>query len=191
MTGRSSGPVFGPGDGADTVLPSNREPVVTEPSASAFRAVMSRFATGVSVMTTLADGEPHGMTANAVSSLSLDPLLVLVCVEREAEMAQRVERGGVFALSFLPASAKDLSDRFADAERPGGRAQFDGVRTASHVTGSPVLTDALAWVDCEVYASHDGGDHVIVVGRVVALAAGPDDDALVYYLSGYGKVSPP
>jgi flavin reductase len=156
--------------------------------AATFRAVLGRFATGVGVMTTSRDGIPHAMTANAVSSVSLDPPLVLVCVERSAVMAEEVVASGVFALSFLGADAAALSNRFAHPDRPMGDEQFDGVATRVEVTGSPVLEGGVGWLDCRVWNTYDGGDHLIVVGEVVALGVGPDDDPLLYYRSGYGQL---
>lgn len=157
-----------------------------------FRTVMGRYATGVSVMTIrCADGEPHGMTANAVSSLSLDPLLVLVCVARDTVMSRLVADAGAFALSFLAADAAHLSDHFANPDRPRGSAQFEDVPTSDGATGSPVLTEALGWLDCRVWKVHDGGDHDIVVGEVVDLHVGRDAEALGYYRSGYVPVPIP
>jgi flavin reductase len=151
----------------------------------AFRGVMGRFATGVTVMTATADGVPHGMTANAVSSVSLDPRLVLVCVERSTVMAGRVQRAGAFALSVLSDEQAGLSDRFADGDRPDGDEQFAGVEVTVATTGSPILAGALAWLDCRVWATYDGGDHVIVVGEVVDLAEVSDDAPLLFYRGGY------
>jgi flavin reductase (DIM6/NTAB) family NADH-FMN oxidoreductase RutF len=159
------------------------EPVTAE----RFRTAMGRFATGVTVMTTRTDdGDPHGMTANAVSSVSLDPLLVLVCVERGAVMAEAVADSGGFALSILAADQRHLSDRFADPERPAGEAMFAGVGTSEAVTGAPLLDGATAALDCTVWASYEGGDHVIVVGEVQALVLGESEEALLYHRSGYG-----
>lgn len=158
------------------------------PTADRLREVMSRFATGVTVMTCRHEGEPHGMTANAVSSVSLDPLLVLVCVERDTEMRRLVHDTQAFALSILPASARDLSDHFADGDRPFGSAQFADVATTTAVTGAPVLDAAVGWLDCRVWKVHDGGDHDIVVGEVVACAPGQDAAALVYHRSAYTEV---
>jgi flavin reductase (DIM6/NTAB) family NADH-FMN oxidoreductase RutF len=152
-----------------------------------FRAVLGRFATGVTVMTSVADGRPHGMTANAVASVSLDPPLVLVCVDRSAVMAEVVAAGGVFALSVLDRAQRPWSDRFAEPGRPPGDEQFDGVPTIRRTTGAPVLDGAVAWLDCQVWASYDGGDHVIVVGEVVDLDVGEADDPLLYFRSGYGR----
>lgn len=161
------------------------------PDADAFRAVLGRFATGVTVMTTDDGGHPHGMTANAVSSVSLDPLLVLVCVDRAALMAGHVQAAGVFALSFLGVGQAALSDQFADPGRPEGVEQFAGVPTVVATTGAPVLADNAGWLDCRVWDVHDGGDHLIVVGEVVALGEGNLDEPLVYHRGVYGRFQGP
>lgn len=158
------------------------------PTPGDLREVMSRFATGVTVMTCRHDGQPHGMTANAVSSVSLDPLLVLACVERDTEMCRLVRDSRAFALSILPASADDVSNHFADGDRPSGTAQFADVSWRPAVTGSPVLDVAIGWVDCRVWKVHDGGDHDIVVGEVVACELGEDAPALGYHRSAYTTI---
>lgn len=162
-----------------------------QPPSEAFRTVMSRFATGVTVMTTLCDGEPHGMTASAVCSVSLEPLLVLVCVERDTAVSGLVPGEDVFALSILSARQQELSDRFADPARPTGAPQFDGVPTTPATTGAPILPDVLGWLDCRVWASYDGGDHVILVGEVVDMGLGGHDDPLVYFRGVYTSAVPP
>ena len=167
----------------------SQSPRPEPPSADDFRGVMSRFATGVTVMTCHHDGEPHGMTANAVSSVSLDPLLVLVCVERDTEMRRLVRATRAFALSILPASAQDVSNHFANGDRPSGADQFTDVASSTAVTGSPVLDVAVGWIDCRVRDIHDGGDHDIVVGEVLACALGPDAPALGYYRSAYTTIA--
>lgn len=160
-------------------------PGVAAPTPERFRGVMGRFATGVSLMTTVLDGAPHGMTANAVTSVSLDPLLVMVSVERRTVMAERVMASGVFALSFLAAGQQEVSNRFADSDRPLDERQFAGIETVEAVTGAPVLLEGLGWLDCEVWAVHDGGDHVLVLGEVLALSEGADEHPLVFYRGGY------
>lgn len=153
--------------------------------ADRFRAALGSFATGVSVMTTDVDGEPHGMTANALSSVSLDPPLVLVCVDRDALMAELVDRAGVFALSFLAADQESLSWHFADPDRPLGVAGFEGVATRTAVTGCRLLADTVGSVDCDVVQTTGAGDHVIVIGRVVAADADEDVAPLVYFRGAY------
>lgn len=160
------------------------------PTPDGFRGVMGRFATGVTVMTTRNGSTPHGMTANAVTSVSLDPLLVLVSVERRTVMAEQVTEAGVFALSFLSADQRADSDRFADPQRPMGDAQFADVETFDGRTGVPILRAGLGWLECRVWAVHDGGDHLLVLGEVVALAEGGLDEPLVFYRGGYHDLGP-
>jgi flavin reductase len=156
-----------------------------------FRSVLGRFVTGISIMTAVdADGSPHGMTANALTSVSLEPPLVLVCVDRSAIMADLMERADGFALSFLRVEQEELSTWFATPDRPTGAAQFQDLATSTRVTGSPVLDECLAWLDCRRWALYDGGDHVIVVGEVVALGETDDRSAapLLYDRGRYARV---
>lgn len=156
---------------------------------AAFRAVMGRFPTGVSIMTSQVGGVPHGMTANALASVSLEPLLVLVCVERDTVMADYAQRAGAFALSFLAFDDQRWSNHFANPGRPLGEEQFVGVPVTEAVTGAPILREAIAWLDCRTWALHDGGDHVIVVGEVVALDLGDDSPPLLYHRGSYDAIA--
>lgn len=161
------------------------------PTPAAFRAAMGSFLTGVAVMTTDVDGTPHGMTANAISSVSLTPPLVLVCVERTAHMAGAVTAAGVFALSFLAEDQVALSDRFADPARGEGEVEFTGVPVTTAATGARVLVGAAGFVDCTVDSITVAGDHLIVVGEVVALGTAAEGAApLAYFRGGYGGYRP-
>jgi flavin reductase len=161
----------------------------TQVDPGQFRTALGSFATGVSVMTTIVDGVPHGMTASAVSSVSLDPPLVLVCVARDALMATRVLDGGVFALSFLAEDQSGAASAFADPERTKGAAEFADVARRTEATGAPVLDGNVGWVDCRVWSVTDGGDHLVVLGEVLAL--GTDTDRpLLYYRGAYGEFRP-
>ncbi len=151
-----------------------------------FRATLGSFATGVSIMTTVLDGVPHGMTASAVSSVSLDPPLVLVCVDRAASMATQALDAGIFALSFLGEDQGELATAFADPARPEGDEQFDGVVARAQATGAPVLHGNVGWVDCRLWSVTDGGDHVVLIGEVVALGA-DRDRPLLYYRGAFGE----
>lgn len=157
------------------------------PTDDEYRRAVSWFPTGVAVMTSLtADGLPHGMTANAVTSVSLEPLLVLVCVGRDTGMADIVQQGRVFALSLLAADQRPLSDHFSDDGRGLGLEEFEGVATHSGVTGAPLLDGASAWLDCELHDVLPGGDHLLVLGRVVHTAIAEEaTDALLYTPDGY------
>lgn len=159
----------------------------TGPTDLDYRRAIAWFPTGVAVMTSLTeDGLPHGMTANAVSSVSLDPLLVLVCVDRDAGMARVVQEGRVFALSLLAGDQRQLSDHFAAEDRGLGLEEFTGVATHSGATGAPLLDGASAWIDCVLHDVLPGGDHLLVLGRVVHTAIAEDaGDALLYTPDGY------
>jgi flavin reductase len=167
----------------------SERPVSRPPTPTAFRALMGRFATGVTVMTVRVGDVPHGMTANAVSSVSLAPPLVLVCVERTTIMAERIEEADAFALNILAADQTALSDRFADGDRPEGDAQFAGLEVRDAPTGSPLLDGAPAWLDCRVWAVYDGGDHLIVVGEVVAVDEVTEAPPLLFYRGGYRELA--
>lgn len=163
-----------------------------QPTTDQFRATLGLFATGVAVVTARAGDLAHGMTANAIASVSLDPLLVLVCVEREAVMRKVIEEVGHFALSMLAADQEHLSRWFADPVRPNGSAQFDGIgHHPGPATGAPLLDHAIAWVECTVEASHDAGDHIIFVGRVRSLARADRRDPLLYFASRYRRLADP
>jgi len=155
-----------------------------------FRHVMSRFASGVTVVSTVdAAGHAHGMTVNALTSVSLDPLLVLFCCEKDASLHAPLMRSGSWAVSMLAAAQIEVSEWFAARERRGTD-QFAGldVRPGAH-TGAPVLADALGWIECRTWATYDGGDHSIVVGEVLAIDIARDDDPLLYFRSSYRTVS--
>src|SRR3954467_1990392 len=152
-----------------------------------FRAVMSRFASGVAGVSTADDtGRAHGMTVNALASVSLDPLLVLFCCEKDASLHAPLMQSGSWAVSILTAGHADVARWFAARERRGTD-QFAAldVRAGRH-TGAPILDGAFAWLECRTWARYDGGDHTIVVGEVLDL--GTDDDAaspLIYFRSEY------
>lgn len=156
--------------------------------AAEFRRILGHLATGVTVVSAAdpENGAARGLTATAIASVSLDPPLVLACVERGADTHDCIERAGAFAISILGADDEALARRFADD--PSER-KFEGTAWRAEVTGAPVLEDALAWVDCTVRAAYDGGDHTIFVGEVVAGDAA-DGSPLLYFRGGYGRPAP-
>jgi flavin reductase (DIM6/NTAB) family NADH-FMN oxidoreductase RutF len=149
-----------------------------------FRAVMGHFATGVAVVTVDAPGGPQGMTANAVASLSLDPVLVLVCFDNGARTLTEVERAGRFGVNVLAAGQEHLARRFASKEG----AKFAEVAHSVH-DGIPVLDGALAWVGCALERFVPGGDHTIGIGAVHAAELGaPGIEPLIWFRGGYGAL---
>lgn len=143
---------------------------------------MGHWTTGVSVVSTMtADGEPRGLTANAVASVSLDPMLVLVCVERVSDTHDAIRHASRFAINILAADDETTARRFAGDAAPD---KFTGVAWHTEHTGAPVLDGALAWLDCTVHDTCDGGDHTIYIGLVHAGDA-RDDAPLLYYRGGY------
>jgi flavin reductase (DIM6/NTAB) family NADH-FMN oxidoreductase RutF len=152
------------------------------------RQVMAQFATGVTVLT--AGGEDaHGMTANAFSSVSLEPPMVLCCVSKAARMHAAIVTAGSFGVNILAADQQDTSKYFADWRRPDGMAQFEAVGyTAGGKTGAPLLNGALAWLECELAQVLEGGDHSIFLGRVLATSRGTGEHALVFYGGGYHHI---
>lgn len=156
-----------------------------------FREVLGHFATGVTVTTVRAEGPGgpilHGMTANAFASLSLDPPLVLVCVDRATGMHDLITQAEGFAVTILTRQQEGLARHFASPRRPEGVEQFNGVAwQPGPASGAPVLHDGLAYVDCSRYGLVDGGDHTIVVGRADAVRVLRDDgEPLLFYQARY------
>lgn len=149
---------------------------------SEFRRILGHWITGVAVVATRKpDGEPCGLTANAVTSLSLDPPLVLVCVDQTADSHDCIRDAGVFTINVLDNGSERLARRFAAWDVPD---KFTGVAYHLAPSGAPVIEDALAWVDCIVQHAYPGGDHTIFIGEVTAGDA-REGKPLLYYRGGY------
>lgn len=152
-----------------------------------YRRILGHFATGVTIITTCdEEGRPAGLTANAFAAVSLDPPLVLVCVDRTAESHRLIERAGHFAVNVLADSQETLARRFAEKDR---ERRFEGVAWRKETTGAPVLAEVLAWIDCRVHARTEGGDHTIFIGEVAAADA-LDGAPLLFYRAGFGGFTP-
>lgn len=151
----------------------------------AFRSVLGRFASGITVVTTCdADGHDHGMTVSAFCSVSLTPPLVLVCVAKNADMFRVLQEVAHFTVNILASHQEALSRRFADLD---AEQRFEGVGFRRGKFGAPVLHDILAYVECRTHERHDAGDHGIVIGAVEHAAA-RDDRPLLYYRGGYARL---
>ncbi len=151
-----------------------------------FRAALGRFASGVTVITVeTAEGGVHGMTANAFCSVSLRPPLVLVCIDHLAETYLHIRERRQFGVSVLKAEQEALSEFFADPERNHDAGYRLGIQYRPMQSGTPVLQNALANLDCSVVHDYEGGDHTIFVGEVreVIVAEGTP---LLYFRGRYG-----
>ena len=153
-----------------------------------FRRVLGHFPTGVTVVTGVDDGSPVGLAIGSFGSVSLDPPLVMFCPGKSSNSWPVIEASGSFCVNVLADDQAAVSSLFAGRDPD----KFAGVAWGTRVTGSPVLEDCLAWIDCTIEAVHEGGDHWIVVGRVAGLGVGrPDAGPLIFFKGGYGSVAPP
>ena len=154
-----------------------------EPDAATMRTVMGHFATGLTIITAMDGGEPVGMACNSFTSLSLDPPLVLFCAAKSSTTWPRIQAAGKWAVNVLGEDDEEVCRLFAqkDADRFAHTAYRRGV------SGAPVLDRALAFADCETEIEYEGGDHLIVVGRVLELGYASEAKPLLFYRGGYGR----
>jgi flavin reductase (DIM6/NTAB) family NADH-FMN oxidoreductase RutF len=153
--------------------------------ATAFRRIMGTFATGITVVTTANGDLLHGLTANSVTGLSIDPLLLLVCVDRKAHAHAELERCTSFGVSILAAGQEDVSNTFAKSAPPE-RGSLRGVPYVVGQTGCPLIEGALAHFECRPHGSLAGGDHTIFVAYGGGGAVARHDAApLLYYRGSY------
>lgn len=162
----------------------NSDPITDQ----ALRKIRGLFASGVTVVTTVHEGKLRGVTVSAFSAVSLNPPLVLICIANESESKDWIAESGAFAVNILSDEQEFLSERFA-ARAPIMNARFDGAPYHTASTGSPILVDSLAWYDCRMEATHDGGDHTIFIGRVEAVGFGAGGkQPLLYFANRYMKM---
>jgi flavin reductase len=154
-----------------------------------FRSALGSFATGVTVITTRGEDEAYGLTANAFSSVSLDPPLVLVCVISGTRGSESIQENGVFAVNILGSEHEPYSRYFASKDRPRGKEAFGQIPHRTEVTGSPILEGVAGYLDCRLHASHPAGDHVIFIGEVVAIGTNPDARPLLFHGGQYRYLS--
>jgi flavin reductase len=150
-----------------------------------FRGVLGKFATGVTVVTAGPD-LPRGMTVNAFTSVSLQPPLILVCVQRSSSMHHAILANGAFAVSVLSAEQEWIARHFANGARPRGEREFAAIDwvTGRH-TGIRLIADAIAWMECRLAAVYDGGDHSIFLGSVLAIERGAGSEPLLFFSGGF------
>ena len=152
------------------------------PDQATMRTVMGHFGTGITIVTAMDDAEPVGMACNSFTSVSLDPPLVLFCAAKSSSTWPRIQRAKHFCVNVLGEDGEQLCRTFA---APGAD-RFGGVGWEVGPSGAPVLADSLAYIDCEMDAEHDAGDHIIVVGRVTELGQ-RDGKPLMFFRGGYGR----
>lgn len=150
-------------------------------SATAFRHAMRRVPTGVTVVTSLKDGEPRGITVNAFASVSLDPASLLICVNREARSYLFISSSRIFCVNVLAGDQRRLAEHFSGKVRERQFADIDYVIDA---TGAPVLSGAIAHFDCELSHEYQIGSHSILIGRVLSCSARPGSP-LGYFNGGF------
>jgi flavin reductase (DIM6/NTAB) family NADH-FMN oxidoreductase RutF len=148
------------------------------------RKIMGQFATGVTVVTTGGKAGQHGLTANAVASLSLDPPLVLVAVDKSAHSIAYLRKNRCFAVNILRLDQESISHRFA---RPGPK-DFSDMNIITGLTAAPILPDCVAYVDCRVVEILPGGDHEIFVGEIVG-GEYHGGEPLLYHAGGYHRLA--
>jgi 3-hydroxy-9,10-secoandrosta-1,3,5(10)-triene-9,17-dione monooxygenase reductase component len=155
-------------------------PRIVDPQV--LREVLGHFASGVTVVTALTADGPAGFTCQSFSSLSLDPPLVAFAPARTSRTWPALRAIGRFCVNVLAEGQDEVSQNFARS----GTDKFAGVRWSPSAHGSPVLDDVVAWIDGELWAEYDGGDHSIVVARVLDLGADPDRRPLLFHRGSYG-----
>jgi flavin reductase (DIM6/NTAB) family NADH-FMN oxidoreductase RutF len=151
-----------------------------------FRNTVGCFATGITIITTIdEDGGPVGFTANSFSSVSLDPPLVLFCLDRRVASFDAFHEDRSFAVNILSAEQGDLSQRFATS----GPDKWNGVAFDSWDRGCPIFSGCLANFECDIHSIYEGGDHVVVIGEVVRMASAEEaPKPLLYYRGGYAGI---
>lgn len=168
-------------------MPRKSEPRSIEPSH--YRAVLGNYPTGVAVVTAMgADGQPVGMVVGSFTSVSLDPPLVAFLPDRSSSTFPAIREAGAFCVNVLAGGQEDLCRLFATK----GADRFAPTKwDPAQDTGSPVLNEAVAWIDCEIGEIHEAGDHLIVVGRVLDLQVQTPTLPLLFFQGGYGTFAPP
>jgi flavin reductase (DIM6/NTAB) family NADH-FMN oxidoreductase RutF len=159
-------------------------------SSAVFRQALGRFATGVTVVTAeRAPGLVHGMTANSFTAVSLEPLLVLICVDEDAKMLPVLERAQRFGVSVLKDGQRGISEFFALTEQDAEVERTLGIRYLWSASGIPVLADALVQLTCNVVASHLAGDHTIFLAEVET-ADVFEGEPLLFFRGTYRRIAP-
>jgi 3-hydroxy-9,10-secoandrosta-1,3,5(10)-triene-9,17-dione monooxygenase reductase component len=165
---------------------AERSAASSAPDGARFRQVLGHFPTGVTVVTAGTEEGPVGLCVGSFTSVSLHPPLVAFCAGHSSTSYPRIEAAGHFCVNILAEDQEEIARTFAET----GDDKFSGIGwRPSVVTRAPVINDVLAWIDCEIGAIHEAGDHWIVVGRVLDLEIGHEGGPLVFFRGGFGRYS--
>ena len=154
--------------------------------SASFRRVLGHYPTGVCIVTAMEEGTtPAGMAVGSFTSVSLDPPLVAFFPDKRSSSWPRIERAGKFCVNVLASDQLDLCKRFAAS----GGDKFAGTTHRLSTNGSPILDGVVAWIDCDLHATHDAGDHLIVLGGVRELEVETPNGPLLFFQGAYGRFS--
>jgi 3-hydroxy-9,10-secoandrosta-1,3,5(10)-triene-9,17-dione monooxygenase reductase component len=160
------------------------ESVKSSVDGARFRQVLGHFPTGVTVITATTDAGPVGLAVGSFFSVSLDPPLVAFCAGKSSTSYPKIAEAGHYCVNVLADEQEDICRVFASK----GEDKFATIGwRPSPATGAPVINDVLAWIDCDIHAVHEAGDHYIVIGRVHELEVGHEGGPLVFFRGGYGR----
>lgn len=152
-----------------------------------FKEIMSRFATGVTVVTTKAENQPFGLTVSAFCSVSLSPPLILICVNKAAHSHDALRRAATFAVNILSEQQEALSNRFADPELTQAQ-RFAGLACDASALKLPVLPGIIGYMDCRRFKTYDGGDHTIILGEVFEMRLFAENAPLLCFNRQYRQL---
>ncbi len=158
------------------------------PDVAQFKRALGLWASGVTVVTTTTNGLAYSMTASSFASLSVEPLMVLICVAKAATLHELLVEAGAFAVNILRDDQRGLAETFARSGREPV-ARLEGVETFAGPTGSPIFKPCLAYLDCQLAALYDAGDHSIAVGSVKAVGSDESGSPLLYYNRSYRAIT--
>jgi len=156
-------------------------------TATDFRKAMGRFATGVTIITIDQDGEVHGMTANAFTAVSLDPVLVLVCVDHKARTHAHLHARKRFGVNVLSSNQQAISEYYARSSETHQHPESAGARFERTAHGTPVLQEALAYLECRLVSAQPAGDHTIFIAEVEHVEV-RDGEPLLFFRSRYRDI---
>jgi flavin reductase (DIM6/NTAB) family NADH-FMN oxidoreductase RutF len=150
-----------------------------------FKNAASMFATGVTVVTTVDEGEMYGIAVSAFCSLSIDPMEIMVSIAKTSTLHEMIESAGFFGVSILRREQQPVSQYFSQSGRPTVQGSFPDIEHVTYETGAPIIKDSASYYDCRLARALDGGDHTIYVGAVMAAGADRDATPLLYFKGGY------